>query len=132
MTLAAIGRTTSRIFAGADGTEWLAQPPMPPHPVCCAPLRRSNSAQCSPCVPAARISTKVLWDQKPHGKDPPYFKDLSIIALTALAKIQAIKNGAIIILENAKNEEIPEINNFDLIETRKIGKSKINFFVFKN
>ena len=91
-----------------------------------------------------REKTKVLlkdatdwidWKEEKIGlifSDPPYFKDLSLIALTALAKIQAIKNGAIIILENAKNEEIPEINNFDLIETRKIRKSKINFFVFKN
>ena len=77
----------------------------------------------------------IDWKEEKIGlifSDPPYFKDLSIMALTALAKIHAIKNGALIILESSKKEVIPEINNFDLIETRKIGKSKVNFFIFRD
>ena len=74
------------------------------------------------------------WNEKKSGlifSDPPYFSQLSENAISSLVNIGAIKNGAIFVIETSDKELTPNIEKISLIESRRIGKSKIHFLIYK-
>ena len=83
------------------------------------------------------LKNAQTWENWNHGKfelifsDPPYYSKLSEIALTSLVNINAIQNGALIIIESAAKEDSPKIEYFKTIEMRKIGNSKFHFLIFE-
>ena len=83
------------------------------------------------------LKNAQTWENWNHGKfelifsDPPYYSKLSENALTSLVNVNAIQNGALIIIENSAKEDCPKIKYFKTIEMRKIGKSKLHFLIFE-
>lgn len=96
-------------------------------------------------IAACRLSdraTILQWDiiknlncLKKFGKefdvvfmDPPYNNDIIRPALQNLAACGALKNEALVIIEHAKSEPIPEdVAGFELIDQRKYGKTLVSF-----
>jgi len=63
--------------------------------------------------------------------DPPYNKNNIKPTLKNLAACGALTDGAIIIVEHALFEAIPEdLNNFELTDQRKYGKSLVSFITY--
>ena len=80
------------------------------------------------------LSKLETWDSSPSSlifSDPPYHSNLSNEFLTTLANLNAIKNNCLAIVETSYKEPDPEIKDFTIIESRKIGKTNIHFLKYK-
>ena len=67
--------------------------------------------------------------------DAPYQSGAGIIAVLALARIGALTNGTVIVLETAKNETLDVKNdvssNFSIVEERIYGKAMLHFLIYQ-
>ena len=62
--------------------------------------------------------------------DPPYFSKLGIAALSKLDELRALSPGAIIVYETSIKEVSPEIDNCELLLSKKVSKSLINILKY--
>jgi 16S rRNA (guanine966-N2)-methyltransferase len=60
--------------------------------------------------------------------DPPYNKDAVRPTLKNLAACGALRNEALVIIEHARSESVPDdMSEFDLTDQRKYGKTLVSF-----
>lgn len=57
--------------------------------------------------------------------DPPYHKGLSVKALRQLAQPCRLSESGVIVVETAKDEEVPEVPFFEVRKTGEYGDTKI-------
>lgn len=60
--------------------------------------------------------------------DPPYGSGLAEEALRAMAVADVVTVGALVVWESDKDEEIPVIAGFELVEQRQYGRTRLVFF----
>ena len=79
-------------------------------------------------------ATKISkWNLKPIGlifSDPPYFSKLSNIVLNLLSQLKVFKKDAIAVLETSHKESNPNVKDFEVCETRKVGKTHLHFLKY--
>ena len=67
--------------------------------------------------------------------DAPYQSGAGMIAVLALARIGALTNGTVIVLETAKNETLDikhgVSSTFSIVEERAYGKAMLHFLTYQ-
>ena len=93
--------------------------------------------QSSTAVLAVDALSLLHWQGAPAQlvfADAPYQSGAGLAAVTALARIGALANGAVIVLETGKTEtlEIADISTpaFTVIEARNYGKTMLHFLTY--
>ena len=94
--------------------------------------------QSSTAVLAVDALSLVNWKGTPAKlvfADSPYRTGIGLVAVTALARIGALTNGAVIVLETGKTETLEITDSgtpaFTVIEARSYGKTMLHFLTFQ-
>ncbi|MDC0063254.1 16S rRNA (guanine(966)-N(2))-methyltransferase RsmD [Candidatus Puniceispirillum sp.] len=94
--------------------------------------------QSSTAVLAADALSLSHWRGKPAQlvfADAPYQSGVGLAAVTALARIGALANGAVIVLETGKTETLDITDGstpaFTMVEARSYGKAMLHFLTYQ-
>jgi 16S rRNA G966 N2-methylase RsmD len=64
--------------------------------------------------------------------DPPYGKGMEFTAIDEIVKLNLLKPDGVVIVENEQKDEMPkELSALIKTDTRKYGRTAINFFKFR-
>ena len=94
--------------------------------------------QSSTAILAVDAVSLVKWQGAPAQlvfADAPYQSGAGLAAVTALARIGALANGAVIVLETGKTETLDithgKLPALTLIEARRYGKAMLHFLTYQ-
>jgi 16S rRNA (guanine966-N2)-methyltransferase len=81
---------------------------------------RRDAADLGPCAPQSPFNLVFA--------DPPYSKSLGAKALQSLVAGQWLSPDAVVVLEDAASEDVPQVFGLSAINERTYGAAKITFF----
>ncbi|QDG51017.1 16S rRNA (guanine(966)-N(2))-methyltransferase RsmD [Persicimonas caeni] len=72
----------------------------------------------------------VMIDEDPDLwlLDPPYHKGLGQKALEEMVGAPCVSDQALVVLEQDLGEDVPEVDGFELEDTREYGRTRVSFF----